>query len=304
MVSENETSRAQEDKPATPWHSLKLDELAEKLKVAIDEGLSDAEAEKRLGEYGPNELVEKGRRSPLLILAEQFTSSLVVVLIGAALLSAVIHGMGDAIVIGIILILNGVIGFVQEYRADQSMQALRKLSVPHVRVRREGQEETVAATKVVPGDVILLQAGDTAPADARILEASNLRVDEAALTGESEPVDKTDDVLPESDLPLAERRNMVYRGTAVVYGRGEAVIVATGMDTELGAIATMLQTAAETSTPLQRRLAELGKTLALWAFVLCAVILGMGLARGCAFTACWRCIPTARPRRARPARRS
>ena len=280
MVSENETTQAQKDKPAAPWHSLKPDELAEKLNVAIDEGLSDAEAKKRLGEYGPNELVEKGRRSPLLILAQQFTSPLVVVLIGAALLSAVIHGMGDAIVIGIILILNGVIGFVQEYRADQSMQALRKLSVPHVRVRREGQEETVAATKVVPGDVILLQAGDFAPADARILEASNLRVDEAALTGESEPVDKTDDVLPEPDLPLAERRNMVYRGTAVVYGRGEALIVATGMDTELGAVATMLQTAEETATPLQRRLAELGKTLALWAFVLCAVILGMGLARG------------------------
>ncbi|NSW56279.1 MAG: cation-translocating P-type ATPase [Armatimonadetes bacterium] len=280
MVSTKEPNPAPERQPATPWHTLTPDELAEKLAVSLNEGLSAAEAEKRLQEYGPNELVERGRRSPLLILAEQFTSPLVVVLIVAAALSAVIHGIGDAIVIGIILVLNGVIGFVQEYRADQSMQALRKLSVPQVRVRRGGQEETVAATKVVPGDVILLQAGDFAPADARILEASNLRVDEAALTGESEPVDKTDKVLTEEDVPLAERRNMVYRGTAVVYGRGEALIVATGMNTELGAIANMLQTTEETATPLQRRLAELGKTLALWALVLCAVILGIGLLRG------------------------
>lgn len=269
------------ESPAAPaWHAMEAAVVAAELQVDPAVGLSRSEAAERWRRYGPNELAESHRRSPVTMLLEQFTSPLVVVLIAAAVASATLHDVNDAIVIGVILLLNAVVGFLQEYRADQSMRALKRLTVPHVRVRREGVETTVPATEVVPGDIVLLQAGDLTPADARLLAAANLRADEAPLTGESEPVDKTPGALADPALPVAERTNMVHSGTAIVYGRGEAIVVATGMRTELGAIAAALQAAEETQTPLQRRLADLGKTLALWALGLCVVILAAGVLRG------------------------
>ncbi len=262
------------------WHAMDAAAVAAELQVDPALGLSQSEAAQRLRQYGPNELEEGHRRSPLMMLLEQFTSPLVVVLIAAAVASATLHDIKDAIVIGVILLVNATVGFLQEYRADQSMRALKRLTVPHVRVRREGAETTVAATAVVPGDIVLLQAGDLTPADARLLTAANLRVDEAPLTGESEPVEKTPAALADPALPVAERTNMVHSGTAIVYGRGEGIVVATGMRTELGAIATALQSAEETETPLQRRLADLGRTLAIWALGLCVVILVAGVLRG------------------------
>ncbi len=265
---------------APPWHALEAAEAAAHWKVAPETGLTSEEAASRLEEHGPNELEQGDRRSALSMLLEQFTSPLVLVLMAAAATSAVVHDPKDAIVIGVILLLNAVIGFIQEYRADQSMRALQQLTVPQVRARRGGGETIVSATAVVPGDVLLLQAGDLAPADARLLSAANLRVDESALTGESEPVDKSTGALNDPELPLAERTCMVYRGTAVVYGRAEALVVATGMETQLGAIAAALQSTEDTQTPLQRRLAGLGKSLAIWALVVCAVIMGLGILRG------------------------
>ncbi len=263
-----------------PWHALAAEEVASRLGVSPEAGLTAAEAGARLEEYGANALIAGHQRSAWLMLLEQFTGPLVVVLLVAATVSAVLHDISDALVIGVILLLNAAIGFLQEYRADQSMRALQQLTVPQVRARRAGAETAVPATEVVPGDIVLLQAGDLAPADARILSAANLRVDESALTGESEPVDKGAQALAAAKLAVAERANMLYRGTAVVYGRGEAVVVATGMQTELGAIAAALESAAETQTPLQRRLAGLGKSLAIWALALCAIIMGVGVLRG------------------------
>lgn len=276
QVAESSTGEAR----SPVWHTLAPDAVAKELGVDIGVGLSAAEAKRRLAEYGPNEIEGREGRSPILLFLAQFTSPLVVVLIAAAALSALVHDVKDSIVIGIILMLNGVIGFIQEYRADKSMQALRRMTLPQVRVRRDGSETLVSVTHVVPGDIILLQAGDLLPADARILVAANLRVDESLLTGESEPVDKTASAVTDPQLPVAERPNMLFRATAVVYGRGEAIVVATGMRTELGAIAAALQAAEETATPLQRRLARLGKSLALGALGLCAVFFGAGVLRG------------------------
>lgn len=262
------------------WHTLDATDVAATLGVSLGEGLTAADAEARLAKHGRNELAEGNRRSALSMLLEQFTSPLVLVLIAAAATSAVVHDPKDAIVIGVILVLNAVVGFLQEYRADQSMRALQRLTVPQVRARRDGATAAVSAAHVVPGDIVLLQAGDLAPADARILVASNLRVDESALTGESVPVDKHTRPLAEADLAVAERTNMLYRGSAVVYGRGEAIVVATGMETQLGAIAAALQSAEDTQTPLQRRLAGLGKSLAVWALAVCALIMAVGVLRG------------------------
>ena len=267
--------------PPTPlWHTLEVTAVLSHLSVSPEQGLNAAEAAARLEQYGANELVEAHRRTALMILLAQFTSPLVLVLLAAAGLSAVVHDVSDAVVIGVILLLNGVIGFVQEHRADQSMKALQQLTIPTVRVRRDGAEAAIPATTLVPGDLVLLQPGDLAPADARVVTAANLRLDESALTGESEPVEKTEESLLPADAPLAERTNMLYQGTAVVYGRGEAVVVGTGMATELGAIAALLQATGDTATPLQRRLAGLGKSLALWALGLCGAIMVIGVLRG------------------------
>ena len=263
----------------TEWYRLSADE-ALKQAQSDPQGLTDAEAARRLDEHGPNELIDAGTKSPWRILAEQFTSLLIIILIIAAVASAILGDYEDAIAIMAIVILNGALGFRQEYKAEKTMTALRRLAAPIVRVRRGGEVREVPASELVPGDVVLLEAGNVVPADARLLRSASLRVQEAALTGESEPVEKMVDRLLESDVALGDRLNMLFMGTAASYGRGEAVVTATGMDTELGKIAGMVQGVKQSRTPLQKRLSQLGRWLAVAALILVIIIFVTGLLRG------------------------
>jgi len=261
------------------WYKLERDAALQQLGSQV-EGLTDEEAAERLQRFGPNQLKEGRLRSPLAVLGGQFTEVMVVVLLVAAVISFLTGQTTDAIMILIIVILNAILGFTQEYRAERAMAALKELAVPSVKLRRNGQVREVDATRLVPGDVILLEAGAKIPADSRVLESVNLRCEEAALTGESVPVDKVTRALDGESIPVGDRRNMVFAGTAVSYGRGSAVVVATGMQTELGNIADLLQTITEEKTPLQRRMAELGKWLAIGALCICAVVFAVSIWRG------------------------
>lgn len=201
----------------TNWHSVSVDDALARTGSRAA-GLSQEEVQERLREHGPNELTEAGAKNPWLILLEQFTSLLIIILIIAAAISAVLGDLEDAIAIVAIVILNGFLGFRQEYKAEKTMSALRKLAAPVVRVRRDGRVTEIPAANLAPGDVVLLEAGNLIPADARLIVSAGLRVQEAALTGESEPVEKTTDPLPQEDVPLADRLNMVFMGTAATYG--------------------------------------------------------------------------------------
>ncbi len=252
----------------------------EMLNSSLETGLNKAEAQKRLAQHGPNELVERGKKSPWVIFFNQFKEVMVIVLIIAALVSAVLGEFTEVVVIMAIVVLNAILGFSQEYRAEQAMDALKKMAVPFVRVRREGRVQEISSTELVPGDVILLEAGNLVPADCRVLESANLMVQESALTGESEPVDKRVEPIPDDNLPLGDQANMLFMGTTVTYGRGVAITTETGMDTELGNIAGLLQDVEEDQTPLQRRLAALGKTLAWVALGIIVVVVVTGRFRG------------------------
>ncbi len=264
----------------TDWYRKEPSEVISLLSSNAETGLASAEASRRLLEHGPNELIERGLKSPWRILWEQLTGLMVVVLIIAAVVSGALGDWKDAIAILAIVVLNAVLGFSQEFRAEKAMAALKQLAVPRVKVRRDGYVAESSARELVPGDVVLLEAGALVPADGRLLESVNLRVQEAALTGESEPVEKHVHVLDRPDLPLGDRRNMVYMGTVATYGRGQAVITATGMNTELGRIAELIQTVERESTPLQRRLDQLGKGLTAAALAIVAVVFVLGLLRG------------------------
>ncbi len=205
---------------------------------------------------------------------------MVVILLVAAAVSAFLGEFNDVIVIMAIVVLNAILGFTQEYRAEQAIAALKKLAVPTVKVRRNGRIDEISARELVPGDIVLLEAGNLIPADGRLLESVNLKIQEAALTGESEPVGKTTDPITRSDLTLGDRKNMIFMGTITTYGRGTAVITETGMKTELGNIADLLQTVERDQTPLQRRLEHLGKTLAWVAIGIIAIVVILGLFRG------------------------
>ncbi|MHB0857173.1 MAG: cation-translocating P-type ATPase [Anaerolineae bacterium] len=261
------------------WYRLDTNTVLSDLQAHPD-GLSSDEAAKRLEQYGPNRLEERRLRSPWSVLLGQFTEVMVVLLIVAAVVSLLIGETTDAIMILVIVVLNALLGFTQEYRAERAMAALRKLATPTVRVRRDGQIREVGVESLVPGDIVLLEAGDRVPADARLIEVANLRIEEAALTGESVPVSKSIMPIEGESVPLGDRINMAFMGTAVAYGRGNAVVTGTGMQTELGRIADMLQEVGEEKTPLQRRMAELGKWLALGALVLVAIVFALGVWRG------------------------
>ncbi|MBK9712459.1 MAG: cation-translocating P-type ATPase [Kouleothrix sp.] len=263
-----------------PWYQLEPSTVLDQHGADAAHGLSAAEAARRLVQHGPNELAERGSTSPWRIVWEQLTAVMVIILIVAAVLSAALGDYKDTIVILAIVVLNAILGFTQEYRAEQAMAALKKLAAPIVKVRRDGHVQELGAGNLVPGDIVLLEAGNLAPADGRILESANLRIQEAALTGESEPVDKVVPALGGEDLPLGDRHNMAYMGTVVTYGRGQMVVTDTGMRTELGAIAAMLQTMRQAPTPLQRRLDQLGRTLAIIALAIVGVIFAIGLLRG------------------------
>jgi P-type Ca2+ transporter type 2C len=230
------------------WHRLDAASTLAQLQSSPS-GLDSAEAAQRLNTYGPNELVERGRKSPLRILWEQFTSTMVLILLAAALVSALLGKVTETAAISAIVILFGLLGFFQEYRAEQAMAALKKLAVPNVRVRRKGEVREVSARELVPGDIVLLEAGNLVPADLRLVENANLRIQEAALTGESEPVDKEIAAIDRSNLPLGDRLNMAYMGTIVTYGRGAGLVVNTGMQTELGRIASLIQGVETEMTP-------------------------------------------------------
>ena len=269
------------DQPApAEWHTLAADDAVRSLHADATRGLSDAEAAQRLAAAGPNELVERGGRSALRLLWEQLTSVMVLILIGAAVLSLLLGKQLEAVAIGAIVVLFAVLGFVQEYRAEKAISALKKLSVPAVRAYRNGAQRELSARDLVPGDVIALEAGNVVPADVRFLQVANLRIQEAALTGESEPVEKTAEAISLHDAPLGDRRNMGYMGTQVTYGRGTALVVATGMNTELGRIATLLQDVDATMTPLQQKLDRVGKWLAVAGVAIAALMLVIGLAVG------------------------
>jgi P-type Ca2+ transporter type 2C len=251
-----------------------------RLDVDLDRGLTSQQVQERLERHGPNELVETGLKNPLLILWEQLTEVMVVVLLVAAVISWALHGLLDAVAILVIVVLNALLGFVQEYRAERAMAALKEMAAPIVHVRRGGEVHDVPSRNLVPGDVILLEAGSAVPADARLVEGANLRVQEASLTGESHPVDKHSAAVQFEDIPLGDRHNMLFMGTAATYGRGVAVVVETGMRTQLGRIAELIQTVESERTPLQRRMGQLGKSLAVAAVVIVTVVFLLGVLRG------------------------
>jgi len=235
------------------------------------QGLAADEVQRRLAEYGENEVAQARNRTPLAILIAQFNSVLIWVLLAAAVLSAASGHAVDAVLIAIIVVVNGIFGFIQDYRAERSLEALREMTSPAATVRREGTTMEVDATELVPGDVIELESGDVVPADGRLIEAVDLEVDEAALTGESAPVSKSPEPV-EPDIPLAERGCMVFSSTNATRGRGVAVVTATGMDTEVGSIARELAATEETETPLQEELDELGRRLGLGVLALTALV--------------------------------
>jgi Ca2+-transporting ATPase len=261
------------------WHQKKVNEVIEELKSSL-QGITSEDALKRLEEYGPNELIEKKKKTPLMMFIDQFSDFMILVLIGAAVISGFIGEISDTIAIIVIVLLNAVIGFIQEFRAEKAMSALKKMASPTATVIRNGTPSNIPASEIVPGDVVLLDAGKIVPADIRFIETFNLRIEEAALTGESVPVEKHTDALADESIPLGDRKNMAYKGTVVSYGRGKGIVSATGMQTELGKIATMLQEEEEVKTPLQKRLAIFGKKLAIAVLAICAIVFGIGIIRG------------------------
>lgn len=266
-------------------HSRSVKECINRLHTGIENGLDSREAKKRLDKYGPNMLAEQKRKSLLICFLSQFKDFMVMVLIAAAVISIMTEyysGSGnyiDSIIILAIVILNGIIGVVQESKAEKAIEALKELTAPHCTVKRDGQYMDIDAKEIVQGDIIRLSQGNIVPADCRIIEAHALKVSEANLTGESVPVDKSADIVLDKTVPLGERANMLYMGTSITMGRCEAVVCATGMDSEMGNIAHMLNTSDDELTPLQQRLDHVGKLLGTGALGICFIIFMIGLFR-------------------------
>jgi Ca2+-transporting ATPase len=263
-----------------PPHALDSDSVLAALGSSRTRGLEEPEAALRLDRDGPNAPAEGGSRNPLWLLLDQLRATMVLILILAALLAAALGSTKDTIAIGTIVVLFAIVGFAQEYRAERAIAALRRLAVPVVRVLRAGAIREVPSVSLVPGDVILLEAGCVVPADARVIDSQSLRAMEAALTGESEAVSKLTQALDPDDLALADRRNMVYTGTTISYGRGRAVVTATGPRTELGRIARLVADVRGDQTPLQRRLDELGRMLAWVGVGIAGLVVALGMLRG------------------------
>ncbi|MFQ5711412.1 MAG: cation-translocating P-type ATPase [Candidatus Geothermarchaeales archaeon] len=259
------------------WYSMAIEDVLKGLKTGFD-GLTEDEAKSRLQEFGPNELVAEKKISPLQILVSQFKNILIVILLFATALSFMIGEYIDAIVILAIVIACAILGFVQEYRAERALEALKKMLAPTITVLRDGKEIEISSKELVPGDLILLEVGDKIPADARLLEIANLQIDEAPLTGESVSVAKMVDALPESTY-VADRKNMVFSGTTVTYGRGKAVVTNTGMSTEFGKIAKEVAAVEEEKTPLEKRTEEIGKWLGTLCLAVCFAVVGFGIIR-------------------------
>lgn len=266
------------------WYQLAAEDVCRQLETDASQGLTAEQAAQRVDRYGLNELVERGGRSAWQILWEQVSGVMTVILLAAAVISIFLQEPIDAVVILAIVVLNAALGFYQESKAERSMAALKRMSVPRVRVRRSGDVQELSARELVPGDIVLLETGNVVPADGRIAQGVNLRIQESALTGESVAVEKQADIVFKSEKPLADRRNMTYLGTTVTYGHGEIVVTATGMETQLGQIAEMIQSVGVETTPLQRRLEQLGTVLALAALATVALIVLIGWLQGTEFT--------------------
>ncbi len=253
----------------TPWHSRAIEHVAAEFKTKLDAGLSSAEAQARLERYGPNELREKPSTPFWKLVLEQLNSFVVILLIVASIVSAFLGDYVEAAAIMAIVVLNAVLGVVQESRAERALAALKKMAAPEAEVIRDGHRYKIPSRELVPGDVVLLEAGNFVPADLRLIESVNLKVDEASLTGESVAVEKRASDILKDDIPLGDRRNAAYMSTLVTYGRGKGIVVGIGMSTQMGLIAEMLQSFEEEPTPLQKKLNQLGKTLSAAALVIC-----------------------------------
>jgi Ca2+-transporting ATPase len=273
QVLEKETETAE-------WHRLDAAGVIARLRSDASRGLSQTEAARRLSEYGFNELATRHRISPWVIFLGQFKNVLIVILLVATALSVLLGHGAEALAIILIVLFAVLLGFAQEYRGERALEALRHMAAPTAAVLRDGEEVIVAAREVVPGDIVLLHSGDKIPADLRIVEAINLQTEESALTGESVPVEKLTAPLGNGQWAIADRKNMAYAGTVATYGRGRAVVVETGMRTEFGKTAEMLQTVETARTPLQENLNRVGNMLARVSLALVAIIVGLALYRG------------------------
>jgi P-type Ca2+ transporter type 2C len=262
------------------WHQLNEGQLLEALNSDARVGLTPEEASQRLQQSGPNELEEKKGESPLKLLLGQFKDFMVLVLLGATVISGLLGEMLDALTIVAIILINGILGFYQEYRAERSLRALKELSAPSAKVIRGGEQQLIPAKELVSGDVVLLESGDRVPADLRLIECNQFSIDEAALTGESVPVVKDAARIDAEDIPLGDRKNCGYLGTMVTRGTGKGIVTVTGMNTEMGKIANLIQQTEEADTPLQHRLEQLGKILIVVAIVLTIVVVLAGILHG------------------------
>ncbi|MDX5062759.1 calcium-translocating P-type ATPase, PMCA-type [Lactobacillus crispatus] len=263
---------------AKKYYVESIPDIEKDLNTSVKDGLSASDAKARLEQYGPKALASKKKQSMFMRFIDQFKDFMIIVLIIAAILSGVLaHEWTDAAIIMIVVILNAILGVFQEARSEAAIDALKEMATPDAHVRRDDTIVTIPSTELVPGDVVLLEAGDVVPADLRLNQAHSLKIEESALTGESVPVEKHAETLKGEDIALADRVNMAYSNTNVTYGRGEGIVTSTGMHTEVGKIATMLNNADETDTPLKRNLNQLGKTLTIMILAICVIVFIVGV---------------------------
>lgn len=262
------------------FYKENINNIFKELSVQKEIGLNHSEASNRLQQYGTNELKEEKKESFFFKIINQFKDFLVIILIAASIISMIVGETTDAIVILAIVVVNAILGIVQEGKAEKALEALKKMASPNAKVLRNGKIDIVPANTIVPGDVAFIEAGDIVPADLRLFESSNLKIDESSLTGESVPVEKDSNIYIEGEVSLGDRKNMAYMSTIVTYGRGKGIVVGTGENTEIGKIAEMLQNYGDETTPLQRKLNELGKYLGISCIIICGVVFAIGLFQG------------------------
>ncbi len=262
------------------WYRKNISEVLKELAVDFHHGLSREDVKNRLAKYGLNEIIKAPRKTPIGMFFDQFKDFMIMVLIAAAVISGLIGDLKDTIAIIAIVIINATVGFIQEYRAEKAIEALKAITAPRATVLRNSARETVPASHVVPGDIVFLEAGNIVPADLRLIESATLRMEEASLTGESVPVEKHVEVIEELHIQIGDMKNMAFSSTVVTYGRGLGVVVETGMSTQIGNIASMLEEQEEVKTPLQKRMARFGQKLAVAALVICSIVFLVGILRG------------------------
>lgn len=262
------------------WYQQSPEEVAKSLDTSLTAGLSSESAQSKLETFGPNELKEQEGKSFLQKLIAQFSDFLILILIAAALISVFVGEAKDAIVIMSIVIVNALLGLYQEGKAEKALEALKKMASPTAKVLRDGSPQEISSSQLVPGDLVILETGDIIPADLRLVESSNLKVEEASLTGESVPVEKRAQETYSEEVSLGDRHNMAYMSTIITYGRGKGIVVETAEGTEIGKIAAMIQTFEEEPTPLQKKLNQLGKVLGMTTIAVCVAVFGIGLLQG------------------------